>query len=83
MHSAYVYTEYVIKRKFVKGLHSSVRNSQYTFWSNNKQASLQKLACKATSVTKLQEAARGVDTSNSYWILTNCYKFTSGRWKST
>lgn len=61
-----VYDEHVLKRTFMQALPSSIKHRMHSLCSNNKHAALQKQAYEATSSAKLQEEARGVDTSNSF-----------------
>lgn len=62
-----VLDEYLLKITFVECLPSKTGHSMRSFWRSNKHAALKKLANKAKSLKKLQEASRGVDTSNRYW----------------
>lgn len=61
-----VYDDSVLKEMFVEGLPLWIGHSMSSFRSSNTHDALQKLAYEAESLTKLQEAAQGVDTSNGY-----------------
>lgn len=60
------YEEYVLKETFMDGSLPLIRHGMHSFCSNNMYAALQKLAFKATSLTKVQKAVLGADALNSY-----------------
>lgn len=61
-----MFKEYALKATFVEALSFLVRHRMHLILSSNNHAALQKLSFEATSLTKLQPAAQGGDTLNSY-----------------